>query len=116
MARLRLSRPAASDIAEILETSEAAWGADARRRYEALIGAALRTIRTDPLGALTRDRSAVIPGLRSLHLRHVRDQMQERVAAPVHFIWFRIAGGDVVEVIRVLHERMEPSHHMRRRG
>jgi len=112
MSRLRLSQPAASDIAEILETSGDMWGADARLRYEALIEAALRTIMTDPRGSLTRDRSAIVSGLRSLHLRHVRHHAHAPVATPVHFIWFRISDSDIVEVIRVLHERMEPSRHM----
>ncbi|MBL8568299.1 MAG: type II toxin-antitoxin system RelE/ParE family toxin [Phreatobacter sp.] len=108
MARLRLSRPAARDIAEILEASDAAWGFDARRRYEALIEKALRAILADPRGVLTRDHSVLLRGLRSLHLRHVH----EDVAAPVHFVWFRVVDGDVIEVIRVLHERMEPGRHI----
>ncbi len=44
---IRLTGPAASDIAELLEWSEETFGTQARRRYEALIAAALKDVAQD---------------------------------------------------------------------
>ena len=34
------------------------------------------------------------------------------MAEPVHVIFFRTSQPDLIDVVRVLHERMEPSLHM----
>jgi toxin ParE1/3/4 len=48
MARFRLSRLAEADLAYILATSEERWGTEARRRYAALLAAAMRKAAGDP--------------------------------------------------------------------
>ncbi len=113
MARFRISRPARSDIAGILSASETRWGGEARGRYESLIATAMRQAASDPQGEATRDRSDMSPGLRSLHLRRVRVREQQlKVKEPVHVVFFRMAEPDLVEIVRVLHERMELSRHL----
>ena len=113
MARYRLSGPAKADIASILRTSEAKHGRDARIRYRGLLTAALRRIAETPDGVSTADRSEIFEGLRSHHIRHSRTQSREEpVAEPVHVIFFRVSQPDLIDVVRVLHERMEPSLHM----
>jgi len=58
-----------------------------------------------------------MPQLRSLHVRHSRNESREAsVAAPVHIVFYRVAHPDLIEVIRVLHERMEPNLHLVVRG
>ena len=109
MARYRLSGPAKADIASILRTSEAKHGRDARIRYRGLLTAALRRIAETPDGVSTADRSEIFEGLRSHHIRHSRTQSREE---PVHVIFFRVSQPDLIDVVRVLHERMEPSLHM----
>lgn len=113
--RYRLSAPAAADIAAILRTSETMHGASARTRYRGLLAAALRRIARDPMGNASLDRGEFGPGLRSLHVRHARDESREAlVAEPVHVVFYRIADPGVVEIARVLHDRMEPSRHIDR--
>jgi toxin ParE1/3/4 len=113
MARFRLSRLAAADLAHILATSEERWGAGARRRYEAIIAAAMRKVAADPTGPATRDRAALSAGIRSFHVRHARGHGPEaKVRQPVHVLYYRAITPDLVEIIRVLHERMEPSRHL----
>jgi len=83
MARYRVSLPARADIARILLTSDENWGSEGRRRYSALLVAALRQAAADPEGRMTRDRGELLRGLRSLHLRHVRiGDPGARVKAP----------------------------------
>jgi toxin ParE1/3/4 len=113
LARYRLSEPARTDIADLLATSEAMHGTEARIRYRALLTAALRRIAVEPQGVLTQDRGDLAPRVRSFHIRHSRNDSREKpVAQPVHVVFYRAAEPGLVEVVRVLHDRMEPERHV----
>jgi toxin ParE1/3/4 len=111
MARFRLSALARADLAQILATSAERWGIEGGRRYSALLSAAMRKVAADPTGRLTRERPELAPGIRSFHIRHVGREASE-VKNPVHVLYYRIVRPDVVEIVGVLHERMEPSRHL----
>jgi toxin ParE1/3/4 len=113
MPRYRLSYPAKADIASILRTSENRRGPRARVRYRALLTAAMRRVAADPKGISTSDRSELLRGIRSYHLRYSRNDSDEAaVANPVHVIFYSVLPLGMIEVVRVLHERMEPSQHI----
>ena len=113
MARYRLAAPAKAHIQSILRTSGTRHGADAPVRYRGLRAAAMRRVARDPFGASTLDRSDLAPRLRSFHVRHGRNESREApVAAPMHIVFYRLAGPDLIEVIRVLHERMDLGRHV----
>ena len=110
---VRLSRLAEADLAAILTNSAERWGSEARQRYAALLGAALRLVAADPQGPLTRARNDLRPGIRSLHIRGARGQGPvPTVKRPAHVVYYRLIAPDVVEIARVLHERMEPGFHI----
>ena len=110
MARFRLSRQAKTDLAHILATSAERWGIEGRRRYAALLVAAIRKVAVDPEGPATRDRVELGPGIRSFNIRHARvDNRKAKVGRPVHILYYRAIGPGLIEIVRVLHERMEPS-------
>jgi toxin ParE1/3/4 len=113
MARFRLSPLVRADLAQILAVSAERWGIEGRRRYAALLTAAMRKVATEPDGAATRDRAELSRGVRSFHLRHARaGGDQARVRQPVHVLFYRVVRPGLVEIIRVLHERMEPSRYL----
>ncbi len=113
MARYRLSGPAKADIIAILRRSEEVHGKDARIRCRACLTAAMRRIAADPEGRSTVDRTDLDSGIRSFHIRHSRDESRERpVANPVHVLFYRVMTPGVVEIVRVLHDRMEPRLHV----
>ena len=113
MARFRLSGPAQADIAAILRTSAARHGPEARIRYRALLTAAMRRVAADPEGVATAARPELGAGIRSLHVRHVRRASREPpVANPVHVLFYRTLAPDLIEIVRVLHDRMEPTRHL----
>jgi len=113
MARFRLSDPAKADLTAILETSEARWGIAARRRYRALLAAAMRRVAAEPAGPTTLGRDELAPGLRSFHLRHAgAADPGGRVTNPVHVLYYRAAAPGLVEIVRVLHERSDPVRHL----
>jgi toxin ParE1/3/4 len=113
MARYRLTKSARGDIDSILRASGERHGRDARARYGALLLAALRRVAADPEGRSTIDRSKLRRGVRSFHIRHSREESREApVANPVHVVFYRVMGPGVVEIVRVLHDRMEPKRHI----
>ena len=113
MARFRLSPLARADVARILAISAERWGIEGRVRYAAILAAAMRKVAAEPQGATTRDRAELSRGVRSLHLRHARVADSEaRVKSPVHVLFFRLVRPGLVEIVRVLHERMEPTRHV----
>lgn len=113
MARFRLSRPAQADLDKILTTSAERWGDDTSRRYAELLVAAMRKVAADPEGPVTQNRKEILSGIRSLHLRQVRrDRRAGSVRQPVHVIYFRAIEPGVIEIVRVLHERMDPGRHL----
>ena len=113
MARFRLARPAQIDLANILATSAERWGAESRQRYAALLAAAMRQVAAEPGGPLTRKRPELRSGgIRSFHVRYAHRSEGAPVRRPVHVLYYRVAEEDVIEIIRVLHERMDPSRHL----
>ena len=112
MARFRLSRRAQSDLADILVKSEQQRGNEAKSRYEAMIAAALCKVATDPIGLTTQDRSELSKGIRSFHTRYARAYSDVKVRHPVHVLHYRVIAPNLVEIVRVLHERMDPGRHI----
>jgi toxin ParE1/3/4 len=113
MARFRLARPAQTDLANILSMSVERWGAEGRQRYAAVLADAIRQVAAEPDGPLTKNRPDLRSGIRSFHVRHARRSARgARVRRPVHVLYYRVAQEGVIEIIRVMHERMEPSRHL----
>lgn len=51
--------------------------------------------------------------MRSFHVRQVRQaDPGARVRRPVHVLYFQLIRPGLVEIVRVLHERMDPSRHL----
>jgi toxin ParE1/3/4 len=113
MARFRLARPAQIDLANILAPSAERWGAEVRHRYAAILVAAMRQVAAEPERPLTRKRPELPSGLRSFHIRYARRPVEAaKVKRPVHILHYRVGRKGVIEIVRVLHERMEPSRHL----
>jgi toxin ParE1/3/4 len=113
MARYQLSNPAKADIVAILKRSEELHGLHARIRYRALLTAAMRRVANEPEGPLTTAHTDLLPGIRSFHVRHSRKESREaRVAKPVHVVLYRSLQPGLIEIVRILHERMNPRLHL----
>jgi toxin ParE1/3/4 len=113
MARFRLARPAQIDLGNVLAASAERWGREGRQRYSAVLAAAMRQVGDEPEGPGTKKRSELGSGLRSFHVRHARRSAEgAKVRRPVHVLYYRVAEEGVIGIIRVLHERIEPSRHL----
>jgi len=91
MADLRLSRRAASDLAEIADYTIAEFGIDQARLYRDQLDACFRSLLANP--QLGRSAEEVAPGLR-------------RIRQQAHVVFYR-AEGDRVFIVRVLHHSMD---------
>lgn len=97
----------------MLRSSQTRHGRDARLRCRGLLSAAMRRIAADPQGRKTSDQGELLAGLRGFPIRHSRNQSREvPLGEPVHVIFYRVVEPGLVEIVRVLHERMEPKRHM----
>ena len=108
MRRVRLTREAERDLAEIARYTVATFGAEQAMRYAALIGQALDALASDPFLLASRERDELRSGVRSMHLARIA----RRRHAASHILYYHLpagpdAAGDIV-LLRVLHERMEP--------
>jgi toxin ParE1/3/4 len=113
MARFRLARPAQFDLANILATSAERWGTEGQQRYAAVLADAMRQVADEPEGPLTRKRTELRSGIRSFHVRYARRSADTaKVRKPVHVLYYRVAQEGVIEIVRVLHEKMDPSRHL----
>ena len=113
MARFRLSLMARADLAQILAASFERWGIEGKRRYAAVLAAGMRKVVAEPEGPTTRDRVELSRRIRSFHLRNARaGKAEAQVRRPVHVLYYRAVRPGLVEIVRVLHERMGPSRHI----
>lgn len=111
MRLLRLSPLAQRDITQILEHSEANFGAAARRRYDVLLERVLKQLVDDPLRPGVQKCGDLGRGYLTFHLQF-GSKRDAGVRRPRHVIVFRIRP-KTVDVSRVLHDRMDIARHIR---
>lgn len=112
---IRLAAAAETDIVDILEHSEREFGLEARRRYEALLVAALHDISEAPERPGSAPRPELGGDIRSWHLRLSRERARSASAGvrrPRHLILYTIVDDVTVGVVRVLHDAMELRRHL----
>ncbi|WP_454295079.1 type II toxin-antitoxin system RelE/ParE family toxin [Salana multivorans] len=95
-------------------SSNGRWfGASVRDGYQELIGTALKDLLDDPEHPATHERPELGEGIRVVHLRSSRDRTRgaaRRIRAPRHFVVYRLRG-DVIQVVRILHDAMDLPRH-----
>jgi toxin ParE1/3/4 len=96
MKRLIFTDAAREDLAAIGHYTQESWGAEKKKRYLAEIRAGLDRLRRAT--GLGRIRDEIRPGYRS-------------IASGRHVIFYREAE-DRIEVMRVLHQRMDIHRHL----
>ncbi len=72
----------------------------------------MRTVAENPDTPLSQERNDLLRGTRSFHVRHARSPSRSPVRSPVHIIFYRVAEPGLIEILRVLHEHMEPDRHL----
>ena len=115
MIKLTISERALEDIEECLIWSAANFGRAAALRYRELLAVALSELADDPGLLGSRVHAGLQAGVRLYHLAHSRRRAPVEglvVKRPRHFIVYRVAEGDSLEVLRVLDDRMDLEHQL----
>lgn len=98
MRQIRFTKTADRDLSSIHLFTYEKWGSEQARKYAALLEDALIKIAEEPERVGTRDQSSLRPRCRSIHVQR-------------HFIFYRIAADDALEVLRILHDAMDIERH-----
>jgi toxin ParE1/3/4 len=108
----RLTEIAEQDVAGILIDTDREFGPRQRGRYERLLEAAARMVAENPLRPGSRARDDLGHGIRSFHI----ERAARRRGAAAHVLYFLRGklgdGRDGIVIVRILHEAMEPAHHI----
>jgi toxin ParE1/3/4 len=117
MPAYRLAEAAEADIVDLLAYTEREFGSSARRRYEALVGQAIRDVAADPLRPGCVARPELGAGICSYHLRNSRERARTSgglVGNPRHLLLYRPIRPGLIGIGRVLHDAMELERHLPR--
>ena len=97
MPNFKLSRKAKADLKVIARYTEREWGRDQRNHYILQFDKSFHLLGKNP--GLGQPSEEIRPGYRRYTLRS-------------HVIFYRHSQGNVVEIIRILHQRMLPEEHL----
>ena len=103
--RVRLGVLADDDLDDILLASIAKFGATQARAYEQLVIDALSDLEAGPMVLGSTQRDDIGPGFRTLHV-------SRRGRRGRHVLLYRTAGSRIIEVVRILHDRMNIVQHL----
>jgi toxin ParE1/3/4 len=103
--RIRLGAAAEVDFANILKWTTENFGARQSRVYRDTLVQAMGELAEGPDVAGSKARDEIMPGLRTLHVaRHGRRGS--------HFLLYRVAPRSTIEIVRILHDRMDFQRHV----
>lgn len=106
--RVRLATTAQEDYQDILQWTVDQFGLNQARTYAETVAAALEDLCSGPGIVGVKARSEIGPKLYTLHV--ARKGRKGR-----HFVMFQAShepGGDVINVLRILHDSMDLQRHL----
>jgi toxin ParE1/3/4 len=103
--RVRLGAAAELDFANIVKWTAENFGAGQSRFYQKTLIQAIGELAEGPDLAGSKARDEIVPGLRTVHVaRHGRRGS--------HFLMYRVAPKTTIEIVRILHDRMDLQRHL----
>ncbi|WP_348522515.1 type II toxin-antitoxin system RelE/ParE family toxin [Bradyrhizobium iriomotense] len=103
--RVRLGAAAEVDFANILKWTTENFGARQSRVYRDTLVRAIGELADGPDVAGSKARDEIMPGLRTLHVAR-------RGRRGSHFLMYRVAPRSTIEIVRILHDRMDLQRHV----
>jgi toxin ParE1/3/4 len=102
--RIRLGAAAEVDFANILKWTTENFGARQSRIYRDTLVQAIGELAKGPDAVGSRARNEIMAGLRTLHVAR-------RGRRGSHFLMYRVAPDGAIEIVRILHDRMDLQRH-----
>ena len=103
--RVQLTEPARQDFRLALAWSLRRFGPRQAKRYRSVLRLAVAELRNGPDVPGARRRGELRPELYALHVARGRRRGS-------HILIYRVLPGDVIEVVRILHEHMDLARHV----
>jgi toxin ParE1/3/4 len=103
--RVRLGAAAEVDFANVLKWTTENFGARQSRVYRDTLVQAIGELADGPDVAGSRARDEIMSGLRTLHIAR-------RGRRGSHFLMYRAAPRSTIEIVRILHDRMDLQRHV----
>ena len=103
--RVRLTRQAESDFLDISRWTAENFGPAQAEFYAETVTLAIEALHGGPGVVGTEARDGIAEGIRTLHV--ARQGRKGR-----HFVVFRAAEGQIVDVLRLLHDSMDLARHV----
>jgi toxin ParE1/3/4 len=103
--RVRLGAAAEVDFANIIRWTTENFGARQSRVYRDTLVQAIGELSNGPDAAGSKARDDIVAGLRTLHIAR-------RGRPARHFLIYRAAPNSTIEIVRILHERMDLQRHV----
>ncbi|WP_020481498.1 type II toxin-antitoxin system RelE/ParE family toxin [Methylomonas sp. MK1] len=97
MLEFSLTNAAKADLKNIGRYTQETWGIEQRNRYLTLLDQSFYDLVTNPL--IGRDCSEILPGYRKLPVGK-------------HLVFYRQKESNQIEIVRVLHSRMDSETHL----
>ena len=103
--RVRIAQQAELDLFEIFKWTTENFGVRQAEYYAETVSLAVEALHDGPEILGSKPRDEIAPGIRTLHVaRHGRKGR--------HFVVFRVADQDVLDVLRLLHDSMDLARHL----
>lgn len=102
---VRLTHQAELDVEAILAWTEDRFGTQQAEVYAEVLAVAVEALLAGPDAVGARKRDDILPGVRVLHV--ARHGKRGR-----HFLIFRASEDGQIDVLRVLHNSMDPARHL----
>jgi toxin ParE1/3/4 len=103
--RVRLGAAAEVDFANIIKWTTENFGARQSRVYRDTLVQAIGELANGPDAAGSRARDDIMAGLRTFHIAR-------RGRCGSHFLMYRAAPDSTIEIVRILHDRMDLQRHV----
>lgn len=103
--RVRLGAAAEVDFANIIRWTAENFGARQSRAYRNILVPAIGELAEGPHVAGSSARDEIMAGLRTLHVARAGRRGS-------HFLMYRTAPNRTIEIVRILHDRMDLRRHV----
>jgi len=103
--RVRLGAAAELDFANIVKWTAENFGARQSRVYQTTLVQAIGELAEGPDVAGSKSREEIMPGLRTVHVARYGRRGS-------HFLMYRVAPKVTIEIVRILHDRMDLQRHL----
>ena len=100
---LRKTRLAEADYPDILRYTLRRWGKEQFAAYRRLLNDGISAVASDPDRPSSRARDELQAGVRSFNI----GSLATRVGDGRHVLYYRVGADGIVEILRILHDRME---------